>query len=53
MSYHHLRKVYAAIALKVGTSYECARRLSTEMFEVGLPLRIKVETGKKGRPNQL
>ena len=43
----------AEIASKIGTSYECIRRICTEMFEVGLLLRIKVETGKKGRPSYL
>ena len=41
------------IAAKIGTSYECVRRVSIEMFEVGLLTRTKVETGKKGRPSYL
>ena len=41
------------IAKKVMTSYECARRLCTEMYELGLLSRTKVETGNKGRPSYL
>jgi len=41
------------IANKVTTSYECARRLCTEMYELGLLSRTKVEKGKKGRPGYL
>ena len=33
------------------TSYECARRLCTEMYEFGLLSRTKVEKGSKGRPS--
>ena len=36
-----------------GTSYECLRRICTEMFEVGLLKRTKVTTGQKGRPSYL
>ena len=41
------------IAKSVMTSYECARRLCTEMYELGLLSRTKVEDGKKGRPSYL
>ena len=41
------------IAAKVGTSYEYARRTCTEMYELGLLSRTKVETGNKGRPTYL
>ena len=41
------------IAKSVMTSYECARRLCTEMYELGLLSRTKVEKGNKGRPNYL
>ena len=43
----------AEIANKVMTSYECARRLCTEMYELGLLSRTKVEKGNKGRPGYL
>ena len=35
------------------TSYECARRLCTEMYELGLLSRTKEENGNKGRPGYL
>ena len=41
------------IAAKVGTSYEYVRRICTEMFELGLLSRTKVENGNKGRPSYL
>lgn len=41
------------IAEKVGTSYEYVRRICTEMYELGLMSRTKVETGNKGRPSYL
>ena len=41
------------IATKIGTSYECVRRICTEMFEVELLKRTKVITGQKGRPSYL
>ena len=41
------------IANKVMTSYECARRLCTEMYELGLLRRTKEEKGNKGRPGYL
>ena len=41
------------IAAKIGTSNEYARRICTEMFEVGLLKRSKVITGQKGRPSYL
>ena len=41
------------IATKIDTSYEYARRICTEMFEVGLLKRSKVITGQKGRPSYL
>ena len=41
------------IASKIGTSNEYARRICTEMFEVGLLKRTKVITGQKGRPSYL
>ena len=41
------------IATKIGTSNEYARRICTEMFEVGLIKRTKVITGQKGRPSYL
>ena len=41
------------IASKVGTSYEYVRRICTEMYELGLMSRTKVETGNKGRPSYL
>ena len=43
----------AEIALKVGTSEEYARRISTEMFDQALLQRTKVLTKKKGRPSYL
>ena len=36
----------AEIASKIGTSYECIRRICTEMFEVGSLKRTKVITGQ-------
>ena len=41
------------IAIKIGTSYECARHRSIEMFEVGLLSRTPIKTGNKGRPKFL
>ena len=41
------------IASRLGTSYEYVRRICTEMFEMGLLSREKIETGKKGRPTFL
>ena len=41
------------IAAKVGTSFEYERRTCTEMYELGLLSRTKVETGNKGRPTYL
>ena len=41
------------IAAKVGTSYEYVRRICTDMYELGLLSRAKVETGNKGRPTYL
>ena len=41
------------IAKRVMTSYECARRLCTEMYELGLLSRTKVDKANKGRPGYL
>ena len=41
------------IAEIVSKSYEHVRRICTEMFELGLLRRTKVDTGKKGRPTYL
>jgi len=41
------------IASRLGTSYEYVRRICTEMFEMGLLSREKIEKGKKGRPTFL
>ena len=43
----------ADIASRLGTSYEYVRRVCTEMFEMGLLSREKIENGKKGRPTFL
>ena len=41
------------IAERVGTSYEYVRRICTEMYDIGLLTRAKIETGKIGRPTYL
>ena len=41
------------IASRLGTSYEYVRRICTEMFEMGLLSREKIEKVKKGRPTFL
>ena len=41
------------IASRLGTSYEYVRRVCTEMFEMGVLSREKIENGKKGRPTFL